>query len=285
MIIIDAGSSYKYGAFLADKSDSTTLEAFETFKNKVETLTNRKIRRLRTDGAFTSGIWGEFYKRHGLTHEQSAPYSSAQNGLAERAIRTMIEDVRTLLRDSGLAHSYWAEAAAYSIDTRNLIPSRRHPGRIPLEMFTGKRQSVAHLRVFGSKCWAKIPTVHGIQVTGGSKLDPRSVECWLLGYVSGHGNYKVQDVATNRIYVSRDIVFEEGQPRRTSASVGEQIPIFDADLPLANNVPNLDHDRAITNDHSDTNLDHSDTNLDHQNLDHTPVISVPTIPAVPRRST
>jgi hypothetical protein len=147
-------------------------------------------------------------------------YSSAQNGLAERAIRTTMDDVRTLLRDSGLSHSFWAEAAAYSIDTRNLIPSRRHPGQIPLEAFTKKRQDILHLRVFGARCWAKVPA--GL---GGSKLDPRSLECRFLGYATGRGNYKVQDITSHRVFVSRDVVFEEGQPHRTSASAGENIPI------------------------------------------------------------
>ena len=232
MVIVDAGTSFKYGAYLSDKSDTTILSIFEVFRAKAETTTGRKIRRLRTDRAYESSAWGDYCRRHGITHEFTAPYSSAQNGLAERAIRTTIDDVRTLLRDSSLGHSYWAEAASYSIDTRNLIPSRRHPGRIPAESFTGKRQSVAHLRVFGAKCWAKIPTAHG-----GSKLDPRSTECRLLGYASGSGNYKVQDVTTRRVFVSRDVVFEEGQPRRTSASVGEQ-PLFDINTDIVpNTVP------------------------------------------------
>ena len=230
MIIVDAATSYKYGAFLSDKADSSTITAFEAFRNNVETLTGKKIRRLRTDGAYDSSAWKDFNQKTGITHELSASYSSAQNGLAERAIRTTIEDVRTLLHDSGLSHSYWAEAAAYSITVRNLIPSRRNPGRIPLESFTGKRQNLAHLRVFGSKCWAKIPTIHGAQVTGGSKLDPRSIECRFLGYSSGTGNYKVQDIVTRRTYVSRDVIFEEGKPRRTTASVGEQIPLFDTNF-------------------------------------------------------
>jgi transposase InsO family protein len=227
MIIVDAGTSYKYGAYLSDKSDATTLLTFEVFRAKAETITNKKVRRLRTDRAYESTAWGEYCRRFGITHEFTAPYSSAQNGLAERAIRTTIDDVRTLLCDSGLGHSYWAEAAAYSIDTRNLIPSRRHPGRIPLESFSGKRQSIAHLRVFGAKCWAKTLAAHG-----GSKLDPRSTECRFLGYASGSGNYKVQDSVSRRVFVSRDVVFEEGQPRRTLASVGEQqIPLFDATSP------------------------------------------------------
>ncbi len=89
--------------------------------------------------------WREYCQKYGIIHEFTAPYSSAQNGLAERAIRTTMDDVRTLLRDSGLGHSYWVEAAAYSVVTRNLIPSRRHPTKIPLESLTGKKQDISHL--------------------------------------------------------------------------------------------------------------------------------------------
>ena len=247
MIIVDAGTSYKYGAYLTDKSDATTLAAFEDFRITVEALTDgRKIRHVRSNGAFGSPAWTDYYKTHGAVHEVSAPYSSAQNGLAERAIRTTIEDVRTLLHDSGLGHSYWAEAASYSIHTRNLIPSRRHPTKIPLESLTGKRQAVDHLRVFGSSVWAKIPTVHGLQVTGGSKLDPQSVACRFLGYAAGSGNYRVQDVTTRRVFVSRDIIFEEGKPRRTLASAGEQMPLFDIiDDEVPSSLTNTDHDNPI----------------------------------------
>jgi hypothetical protein len=142
MIIVDGGTSYKYGVYLSNKSNTTTISAFDGFRIKAETLTGRKIRRMRTDRAFESVAWEDYCKSHGIIHEFTAPYSSAQNGLAERAIRTTIDDVRTLLCDSNLSHSYWAEASAYSIDTRNLIPSRRHPGRIPAKSFSGKRQDI-----------------------------------------------------------------------------------------------------------------------------------------------
>jgi len=98
---------------------------------------------------------------------------------------------------------------------------------IPLEAFTGQHQNISHLRVFGARCWAKVPTVHGAQVTGGSKLDPRGVECRFIGYAGGSGNYKVQDLPSRRVLVSRDVIFEEGQPRRTSPNVGENLPLFD----------------------------------------------------------
>jgi hypothetical protein len=274
MIIVDAGTSYKYGAYLVDKSDPTTLVAFEIFRAHAETVMGKKLCRLRTDGAFETSTWKEYCQKKGVTHEFTAPYSSSQNSLAECAIRTTIDDVRTLLRDSSLSHSYWAEAATYSIYTRNLIPSRRVPGRIPLESFTGNRQNVSHLCVFGAKCWAKIPTLHGQQVTGGSKLNPCSAECRFLGHATGAGNYKVQDTITRRTYISRDVFFEEGQPRRTLASVGEQthIPLFDA-LPLTNDAPinprpDPDHASNVPN------ITINDPQV-HHNVDQLPVPVIP----------
>jgi len=46
MPIVDAGTSYKYGAYLSDKSDSSTITAFDDFQVKAESVTGRKIRRL-----------------------------------------------------------------------------------------------------------------------------------------------------------------------------------------------------------------------------------------------
>ena len=83
MIIVDSGTSYKHGACTADKSDSTTIEVFDVFRAKGETTTGKKICRLRTDRAFNSVAWNEYCQRHGITHEFTAPYSSAQNELAE----------------------------------------------------------------------------------------------------------------------------------------------------------------------------------------------------------
>ena len=83
MIIIDAGTAYKYVAYLADKSDISTIGAFDVFQARAETLTGQKIHRLRTDGAFNSSAWTEYLQKYGISHEPMAPYSSAQNGLAE----------------------------------------------------------------------------------------------------------------------------------------------------------------------------------------------------------
>jgi hypothetical protein len=44
MVIVDGGTSYKYGIYLPDKSDETTISAFDAFCMKAKTATGRKIR-------------------------------------------------------------------------------------------------------------------------------------------------------------------------------------------------------------------------------------------------
>ncbi len=79
-------------------------------------------------------------------------------------------------------------------------------------------------------------------MTGGSKLDLLALECRFLGYAEGHGNYKVQDIGSQRVFVSQDVIFEEDQSHHTSPSVGDNnIPLFDVTL----GVETLDEDRKI----------------------------------------
>ncbi len=92
-----------------------------------------KVHCIHTNRAYDTSTWRDYCQCHGIIHELTTPYSSAQNGLAERAICTTIDNIRTLLWDSDLSHSYWAEATSYSVHTHNLIPSRHYPARIPLE--------------------------------------------------------------------------------------------------------------------------------------------------------
>ena len=90
----------------------------------------------------------------------------------------------------------------------------------------------------------------------------QSTECQLLGYVSGAGNYKVQDIVTHQVFVSHDVVFEEGQPHRTLTSVGEQIPLFDntpladIEVPAINNQTDNPTNQPI-NDQPVTPLNHA----------------------------
>lgn len=121
------------GYFLTSKSSDAMLTAFNKYHTKSEHETGKKLIQLRVDmgSEFFNKKWREYAMKHGIM-EFSVPYAHGQNGVAERGMRTIIEGVCCVLADSGLPPSLWADAAAFTIYTRNLIPSAHHPGLIPL---------------------------------------------------------------------------------------------------------------------------------------------------------
>jgi hypothetical protein len=179
MVLVDGGSAMKFGYPLSHKTGDLTLQVFTEFHVAAERITGKRLLRVRIDGGreWWNERWDEYFRRHGITRDLTAPYAHAQNGVAERAIRTIIQSVRTLLFDAGLPKSLWAEAASCAIYVQGFIPSSRHPGVVPLERWTGRKQDIAHLRPFGCVAYAQVPAE-----LVASKLDPRSIKYILIGY-------------------------------------------------------------------------------------------------------
>jgi transposase InsO family protein len=55
-----------------------------------------------------------FYAKHGIMLCLTCPYTSQQNGHAERVLRTINDDVRALLFQAALPPSFWPDALATS---------------------------------------------------------------------------------------------------------------------------------------------------------------------------
>jgi transposase InsO family protein len=108
------GSSY-YVIFIDDYSKKTWLyllktkdkvfNKFQEFKEKIENLTNKKIKTLRTDngGEYTSKESVALCKLEAIRREMHVPHNPQQNGVAERKNRSIEETVKALLNDQGLS--------------------------------------------------------------------------------------------------------------------------------------------------------------------------------------
>ena len=57
--------------------------------------------------------------------------------------------------------------------------------------------------VFGSLCYTHVPS----EVR--HKMDARSIKCVFLSYPDERKGYKCYDPSTRRVYISRDVVFDE----------------------------------------------------------------------------
>ena len=90
---------------------------------------------------------------------------------------------------------------AVHIINRLLVPILDQ--KTPFEKLYGKPPSFDRLKVFGCLCFASTLTRNR------SKFDLRSSSCVFLGYPFGVKGYKLLDLTTKRIFVSRDVHFLE----------------------------------------------------------------------------
>ena len=88
---------------LKTKRPEELLERFKEFKEEIEKELERKIKCLRTDGGGEyKSIFEAYLKEHGIKHETTAPYSFEQNGVSERANRTIMKRTRAVLAETEL---------------------------------------------------------------------------------------------------------------------------------------------------------------------------------------
>ena len=116
-------------------------------------------RTLQTDngGEYLSKEFDYYLQSRGIHHELSAPYSPAQNGVAERFNRTLMESARAMMIQAGLSEHYWAEAIATAGYLRNRVPTRSLKKITPYERWYGRKPGLSHIKVFGCMVYAYIP--------------------------------------------------------------------------------------------------------------------------------
>ena len=91
-------------------------------------------------------------------------------------------------------------AATYLI---NRTPSRVIDFFTPLYRLFHDKPNYSFLRIFGCACWPNLRPYNK------HKLQFRSKQCAFLGYSNLHKGYKCLDISTGRVYISRDVVFDE----------------------------------------------------------------------------
>lgn len=192
--------------FMRNKSE--VFEKFQKYEIMVSNITGNKIGTLRSDrgGEYTSEEFENYLESKGIHHELSVAHSPQQNGVAERANRTLVECARTLLCHAGLPKSFWAEALVTSAYVRNRVPTSSVVGsKTPHEKWHGIKPNLKHLRVFGCIAFA-------LSFDGSSKkLDKKSRKYRFIGYCLKSKGYRLFDDKSKKIVVRRDVVFDESR--------------------------------------------------------------------------
>lgn len=111
--------------------------------------------------------------------------------------------VRSLLFQASLPNTFWVEALNTATHLINRHPTKTIKHHTPHFTLYGSHPSYDHLRVFGCKCYPNL------SATAPHKLSPRPTMCVFLGYPTHHKGYRCYDLVTNRVIISRHVMFHE----------------------------------------------------------------------------
>ncbi|GJT17262.1 ribonuclease H-like domain-containing protein, partial [Tanacetum coccineum] len=83
-----------------------------------------------------------------LWHRRLGHENLIQNGVAERKNRTLIEAARTMLADSKLLTTFWAEAVNTACYVQNRVLVIKPHNKTPYELFLGRKPALNFMRPF-----------------------------------------------------------------------------------------------------------------------------------------
>lgn len=162
-------------------------EAFQSFvewKKMVETQSERKVKRLRTDNdlEFCNHQFDSFCKEHGIVRHRTCTYTPQQNDIAERLNCTIMNKVRSMLSESGLEVNFWAEAATTSFYLINRSPSSALDFEVPEERWSSHMPDLSGLKRFEYLAY-----VHSVE----GKIQLRAKKGVFTGYPEGTKGFKM----------------------------------------------------------------------------------------------
>ncbi|KAG7567306.1 Reverse transcriptase RNA-dependent DNA polymerase [Arabidopsis thaliana x Arabidopsis arenosa] len=184
-------------------SKQTAPLHLKNFISLVERQFSTKIKTIRSDNGSEFVCLSSFFAEHGIVHETSCVGTPQQNGRVERKHRHILNVARALRFQARLPIEFWSYCALTAAYLINRTPTPLLQGKTPFELIYDRPPPINHIRVFGCVCY-----VHN-QKHGGDKFESRSNKSIFLGYPFAKKGWRVYNIETGVISVSRDVVFRE----------------------------------------------------------------------------
>ncbi|GJY81437.1 retrovirus-related pol polyprotein from transposon TNT 1-94 [Tanacetum coccineum] len=206
LVVTDDYSRFSWVFFLATKDE--TSEILKTFITGIENLIDLKVKVIRCDNRteFKNKVMNQFYEMKGIKREFSVARTSQQNGVAERKNRTLIEAVMTMLADSKLPTSFWAEAINTACYVQNRVLVIKPHNKTPYELFLGRKPALSFMRPFG----CPVTILNTIDHLG--KFDGEDDEGFFIGYSTNSKAFRVFNSRTRIVEENLHVKFSEDTP-------------------------------------------------------------------------
>ncbi|GKA35209.1 putative ribonuclease H-like domain-containing protein [Tanacetum coccineum] len=196
LVVTNDYSRFTWVFFLATKDETSGI--LKSFITEIENLVDKKVKIIRCDNGT------EFKKR-----EYSVARTPQQNGVAERRNRTLIEVARTMLSDSKLPTTFWAEAVNTACYIQNKVLVVKPHNKTSYELFRGRTPALSFMKPFG----CHVIILNTLDNLG--KFDGKSDDGFFVGYSLTSKAFRVYNIKTRKVEENLHIRFLEDKPMVT----------------------------------------------------------------------
>ncbi|GJS56921.1 ribonuclease H-like domain-containing protein [Tanacetum coccineum] len=174
----------------------------------IENLIDLKVKVIRCDNRteFKNKVMNQFCEMKGIKREFSVARTPQQNRVAERKNRTLIEAARTMLADSKLPTTFWAEAVNTACYVQNRVLVIKPHNKTPYELFLGRKPALSFMRPFACPDTI-LNTLDHLE-----KFDGKADEGFFVGYSTNSKAYRVFNSRTRIVEENLHVKFSEETP-------------------------------------------------------------------------
>ncbi|KAL0333149.1 UNVERIFIED_CONTAM: Retrovirus-related Pol polyprotein from transposon TNT 1-94 [Sesamum calycinum] len=138
---------------LPSSASMQSLHRYGEWRTRGEVENQREInlKVLRTDRRreYLSEQFKRIFEDKGIIRHLTIPYTSQQNGVAERRNQTLLKIARSMMAQANLSISFWRDAILTAAYILNRVPSKSVPST-PYELWHGRKPNLEGLRPWGS---------------------------------------------------------------------------------------------------------------------------------------
>ena len=142
------------------------------------------------------------------------PIHSGTKWMGWKKIRHIVKTGLALLNTASLPLKFWTYAFQTAIHLINCMPTPTLQHTSPFQILFHKLPNYKFFKTFGCLCYPYLRPYPS------NKLLHRSASCIFLGYNLSHKVYLCLHHSTNRIYITRHVIFDESNfPFHSSTSL------------------------------------------------------------------